>query len=71
VDFDVTLNRDGSVQRVTQLAGQSSSSYFAASAAAARRAIVDCAPYKLPADQYDQWQEIDPFHFDPRQMMGD
>ncbi|MGD0190800.1 MAG: cell envelope integrity protein TolA [Rhizomicrobium sp.] len=71
VDFDVVLSRDGSVQRVTQLSGQSSSPYFAASAAAARRAIVECAPYKLPADQYDQWQEIDPFHFDPRQMMGD
>jgi outer membrane biosynthesis protein TonB len=71
VDFDVTLNPDGSVQRVTQLSGQSSSPYFAAAVAAARRAILTCEPYKLPADRYSQWQEINPLHFDPRQMMGD
>ena len=25
----------------------------------ALRAVRKCAPYKLPADDYDQWQEID------------
>ena len=29
-----------------------------------------CQPYKLPADRYNQWREIDPLHFDPRQMLG-
>jgi len=38
---------------------------------AASRAIYQCAPYdNLPAKRYDEWHEINPFHFDPRQMMN-
>jgi hypothetical protein len=75
VDFDLFLNRDGSVARPPQLTGDSPaqvarSSYTRAAAEAARRAIYTCAPYKLPANRYNDWQEINPFHFDPRQMMG-
>ena len=75
VDFDLLLNQDGSVARRPQLVGDSASNaagnpYTRAAAEAARRAIFECAPYKLPADRYDQWREINPFHFDPRQMMG-
>ncbi len=72
VDFDLFLNPDGSVAQPPQLIGNSSSGnpYARAAAEAARRAIYECAPYKLPADRYSQWREINPFHFDPRQMMG-
>ena len=75
VDFDLLLNQDGSVARPPQLVGDSASAassnpYTRAAAEAARRAIFECAPYKLPADRYNQWREINPFHFDPRQMMG-
>jgi hypothetical protein len=69
------LNPDGSVARPPQLVGDSAANaagnpYTRAAAEAARRAIYECAPYKLPANRYDQWKEINPFHFDPRQMMG-
>jgi outer membrane biosynthesis protein TonB len=75
VDFDLLLNQDGSVAQPPQLTGDSaaaasSNPYTRAAAEAARRAIYECAPYKLPADRYSQWREINPFHFDPRQMMG-
>jgi outer membrane biosynthesis protein TonB len=75
VDFDLFLNPDGSVARPPQLVGDSAANaagnpYTRAAAEAARRAIYECAPYKLPANRYDQWKEINPFHFDPRQMMG-
>ncbi|HEX3809205.1 MAG TPA: hypothetical protein VHW02_05840 [Rhizomicrobium sp.] len=74
VDFDLFLNPDGSVARPPQLLASSgnaaSNPYSRAAAEAARRAIYECAPYKLPADKYSVWREIDPFHFDPRQMMG-
>jgi hypothetical protein len=75
VDFDLLLNQDGSVARPPQLDADSAAAaagnpYTRAAADAARRAIYKCAPYKLPADRYDQWREINPFHFDPRQMMG-
>lgn len=75
VDFDLFLNQDGSVAQPPQLTGNSPSDvvrnpYTRAAAEAARRAIYTCAPYKLPANRYGDWQEINPFHFDPRQMMG-
>lgn len=70
VNFEVYLNPDGSIARPPQLAGQSGSGAYAqAAAAAARRAIYTCAPYKLPADRYNQWRDIT-MTFDPRQMMG-
>jgi type IV secretory pathway VirB10-like protein len=75
VDFDLFLNQDGSIAQPPQLVGNSAAAaasdpYVRAAAEAARRAIYTCAPYKLPADRYSQWNEINPFHFDPRQMMG-
>ena len=69
VDFFVRLNPDGSVAQVTS-ASVPQNSYMRAAVEAARRAIMTCQPYKLPADRYNQWREIDPLHFDPRQMMG-
>lgn len=73
VDFDISLNPDGSVAQAPQLAGQSASmvasnAYTRAAADAAKRAIMECAPYKLPANQYSTWRAFT-FHFDPRQMM--
>jgi len=73
VDFDISLNPDGSVAQAPQLTGQSASmvasnAYPRAAADAARRAIMECAPYKLPANQYGTWRAFT-FHFDPRQMM--
>jgi hypothetical protein len=76
VDFDLFLNQDGSVAQPPQLVGESKTRYDAgdtytiAAKDAAQRAIYTCAPYKLPGDRYSQWREINPFHFDPRQMMG-
>jgi outer membrane biosynthesis protein TonB len=75
VEFDLFLNPDGSVARPPQLTAQFAAAaatdpYTRAAADSARRAIYQCAPYKLPADRYSQWKEIYPFHFDPRTMMG-
>lgn len=70
VDFDVFLNPDGSLARPPQLAAAMAANaphdpFLRAAAEATRHAIYACAPYKLPADQYAQWREISPFHFDP------
>jgi hypothetical protein len=70
VKFDLFLNPDGSVAQPPQLIGNSSDPYFTAAKDAAERAIYTCAPFKLPADQYAQWREINPFIFDPRQMLN-
>lgn len=74
VDFDLQLNADGTVLGQPQLSGNSAAAmgnpYTRAAAEAARRAIYQCAPYNLPAKRYSEWKEINPFQFDPRQMMG-
>lgn len=70
VNFDVVLNRDGSLVRANSDDLQSSNPFTRAAAEAARRAIFECQPYKLPPNRYDQWREINPLRFDPRQMMN-
>jgi len=67
--LDVTLNRDGSVAGRPKVAGQTgatgaSAGYARAFAEAAVRAVLRCAPLKLPADQYDQWKAVE-INFDP------
>ena len=70
VDFDLALNQDGTPGRATSDALSSGNPYTRAAAEAARRAIFQGQPYRLPADRYTQWQEINPLRFDPRQMMN-
>ena len=68
-DFDVFLNPDGSVARSPQLVGigNPSNPYAKVAEEAIRRAIYACAPYRLPTGRYDQWREINPWHFIPGQ----
>ena len=72
-DFALNLNPDGTVGALrmtpgTQMAA-SGNAYTRAAAEAASRAIYQCQPYRLPADRYTVWREINPLRFDPRQMM--
>ena len=63
----VTLNQDGSVAQVVP--GSVSNSYEGAAMSAALRAIHVCAPYKLPADRFDVWHEVE-LHFSPQDVLG-
>ncbi|HTQ15283.1 MAG TPA: hypothetical protein VMH86_15535 [Rhizomicrobium sp.] len=74
VNFELFLNKDGSVAQPPQLAADSQAAaagdpYMRAAVDAARRAIYTCAPYKLPADRFEQWRDIT-FTFNPAQMAG-
>lgn len=74
VTFDLFLNRDGSIAQPPQLTSNSAAAmggdpYMRAAVEAARRAIYTCAPYKLPADRYSQWQVVE-ITFDPRLLSG-
>jgi hypothetical protein len=73
VDYDLSLNPDGSVAALrllpSSVAAASSSPYVRAAAEAASRAVYQCQPYRLPADRYSQWRQINPLRFDPRQML--
>ena len=73
VDYALRLNPDGTVGSLqltpgTQVAA-AANGYTRAAAEAASRAIYQCQPYRLPADRYNVWREINPLRFDPRQMM--
>jgi len=74
VEYDLALNPDGTVGRLQMTMGTAAAAagntYTRAAAEAASRAIYQCQPYRLPADRYNQWREINPLRFDPRQMMG-
>jgi type IV secretory pathway VirB10-like protein len=74
VDYDLALNPDGTVGRLQMTPGTAATaagnSYTRAAAEAASRAIYQCQPYRLPADRYDLWRQINPLRFDPRLMMG-
>ena len=74
VDFDLSLNPDGTVGRLQMTPGTTAAAagntYTRAASEAASRAIYQCQPYRLPADRYAEWREINPLRFDPRQMMG-
>jgi hypothetical protein len=48
-------------------AAASGNPFMRAAAESARRAIVTCAPYKLPPEKYSLWRDIT-IAFDPRQM---
>jgi len=73
VDYDLSLNPDGSVGRLQMTPGTAAhaagNGYTRAAAEAASRAIYQCQPYRLPPDRYALWREINPLRFDPRQMM--
>ncbi|HXR94886.1 MAG TPA: hypothetical protein VN718_03355 [Rhizomicrobium sp.] len=72
VDFDLRLNPDGTVASASSpsLSNANPNTYNRAAASAGEAAIFKCQPYKLPADRYSQWSEINPLRFDPRQMMN-
>lgn len=68
VSFALRLNRNGTIASIETLT-VSSNPYTAAAVAAANRAIYQCQPYRLPPESYNEWQEINPLRFDPRQMV--
>lgn len=70
VVVEVRLNRDGSLSgppRVKDLGRiqASGNSFWLTAAERAQTAVLDCAPYNLPADRYSQWRLIEVnFHVD-------
>jgi len=69
VEFDLELGPDGRVIRADSPSVNpgNSSRYNYAAGIAARNAIYNCQPYRLPPARYNQWREINPMRFDPRQ----
>lgn len=73
VDVYFRLRQDGTLaappELVDSMAVMAGDSYYRAAAEAAKRAVIQCAPYKLPPEKYETWSEIK-LTFDPRKMAG-
>lgn len=68
----IEINRDGSIAGRPGVVSQTgvtsaNSDYARAFAETARRAVLRCAPLKLPADLYDQWKTVE-INFDPSDL---
>ena len=55
----MNLNNDGSVSGQPQIVADGSTDPGSAVSRAAMRAIMTCAPYKLAAEKYDEWKQVD------------
>lgn len=74
VKIRIWLTPEGKLIRPPQILSQSffssaQDSFYRVAAESAARAVRRCAPYTLPRDRYDQWDEID-LTFDPSEMLG-
>lgn len=74
VKIRIWLTLEGKLVRPPQILSQNffssaQNSFYRVAAESAARAVRRCAPYNLPKDRYDQWNEID-LNFDPSQMLG-
>lgn len=65
----IRLNRDGSVQGdpVVSASKGENVAYARSLAGSVRRAVLRCAPLKLPAELYDAWSDVE-LNFDPRDV---
>jgi outer membrane biosynthesis protein TonB len=71
VEIRVLLNPDASVRdaQIVDFERMFRDSYFRSAAENARRAILQCSPFRLPANKYEVWRELT-LRFDPSQMFG-
>ena len=74
VTIRVFLNSDGTLSRSPELISNSrfrlsSNAYYRTAAESALRAIQRCQPFRMPADKYISWRELE-LTFDPGEMLG-
>lgn len=69
VKIHILLNKDGTLMRQPEIVNQGSSPFFRAASDAALRAVLQCQPYSLPPEKYDQWSDLT-LNFDPKKMYG-
>ena len=67
VQVQIRLTPSGEVEGAPQITSSGGSGVQRAAAEAARRAVLSCAPYNLPADKYDTWQNVK-VNFDPQDL---
>ncbi len=69
VKLHIELQEDGRLARPPQVANSGSSPFFTPAADSAVRAVLQCAPYRMPPEKYSLWRSM-LLNFDPRQIYG-
>jgi outer membrane biosynthesis protein TonB len=71
VEIRVVLNPDATVRdaQIVDFERMFRDSYFRSAAENARRAILQCSPFRLPANKYEVWRDLT-LRFDPSRMFG-
>jgi hypothetical protein len=59
VNLRVNLNQDGTVSGSPTVTSQAATPLEDAAGRAAVRAVLRCGPYKLAAEKYNDWSQID------------
>ena len=59
-EFDIKLKKDGSLEALPVALTRPSSGYQRVLLDSGLRAIIDCAPYRLPAAFFDEWKWFNP-----------
>lgn len=68
ISIKMRLDKSGEIEgRPEVIAGGGGSGIGQIAAESARRAVLRCAPFKLPASKYDAWADVI-VHFDPSDM---
>jgi hypothetical protein len=58
--FTIRLKRDGALETTPVPEGTPATPYLRVYQESALRAILDCQPYKLPPELYDEWKFFTP-----------
>lgn len=69
VKLRIGLSENGALIRPPEISNSVSSPFFRPAADSAVRAVVQCQPYQMPAEKYEQWRDM-LLTFDPRDMYG-
>ncbi|WP_156898799.1 cell envelope integrity protein TolA [Bradyrhizobium erythrophlei] len=61
-EFTIRLNSDGTLNGppIPSVFNGPMTSYYQAYQESAQRALIECQPYQLPVDQFDQWKKFNP-----------
>jgi colicin import membrane protein len=60
VAFNIRLKKDGTLEAMPAPDGTPSSPYARAYSESALRAIIQCQPYNLPAQFFEEWKSFTP-----------
>ncbi|PHQ72295.1 MAG: hypothetical protein COB93_00795 [Sneathiella sp.] len=69
VSIRMRFNQDGTLNGYPEIImdGGFKSEFHRVAAESAKRAVLKCAPYKLPLEKYESWREVK-MNFDPKDM---